>query len=297
MTPRLKTYARAKRDPAMAIALEMERIEKDLEAKIMAKVSASFNSSVLKEAFADFRGIDGTTPVKGKDYFTNEEIDEIVRIIQGSIRTPEDGMDADEDRIIEAVLSKIQIPQPREPKDGKDGNTPIAGIDYPTEEQIKALISTEISYLFSIKPKEKGITKDEINQMIGKIQQKIDWKENAKEIARALETLKGREKLDYNALKNLPDLDKKESKNGIMRGGGEKTEYYDLSSLTDGVTKVFTIPANKKVLLVLGTDSPAGQYRQTVDYTVSGTRNTTLTLTSAVSAPTAGATLHIIYVP
>lgn len=242
MNTKLSTYARAKKDPALAIAYAMERIETELEAKLeaklMAKISDTFNPALLQESLRYMRGEDGYTPKKGSDYFTEEEKEELITYIQSQIRIPEDGEDADEQRIVDSVLKNITLPELPVFEAPQDGYTPQAGIDYPTEDQIKALISTEISYLFSIKPKDKGVTRDEINKMIGKIQQKIDWKAQAQEIARALETLKGKEKLDYNALKNLPEIPRG-AKHTLHRGGGSSTgnagtlqETTDLGSTT-----------------------------------------------------------------
>jgi len=59
------------------------------------------------------KGDDGYSPVKGKDYFTKEEISSIVSKIQKS----------------------IVIPKP-----GKDGVTPIAGVDYPDEPAIRKMV-------------------------------------------------------------------------------------------------------------------------------------------------------------
>ena len=104
--------------------------------------------------------------------------------------------------------------------------------------------------------------------------------------------LKSEAQIDFSHIKNAP---KKlgEKKRLLRGGGGSVVQAYDLTSLTDGSTKVFTIPSNSRVLAVFGTDFPIN-YRPTTDYTGSGT--TTLTLTSAVSAPSSGATLVVLYV-
>lgn len=106
------------------------------------------------------------------------------------------------------------------------------------------------------------------------------------------------QKLAIDDIKGLRDmfrsLQSRIMGSGRSGGGGSETLYYDLSSQTNGVLKTFTIPANMRVIWLGGTDAPGGQYRQTTDYTVSGT---TLTLTSEVAAPTTGATLHLIYTP
>lgn len=75
-------------------------------------------------------GQDGYTPKKFKDYFTKEEIDQIIKKVQKSIRIP---------------------------KDGEDGYTPIAGVNYPSYAQIKKQIE-ELVALFPT-PKD-GFTPD-----------------------------------------------------------------------------------------------------------------------------------------
>lgn len=71
----------------------------------------------------------------------------------------------------------------------------------------------------------------------------------------------------------------------------------DLSDELDGVTKIFTVPANKGILkaMLMGTQFPT-VYRPNIDYTLSGENNTILTLTNEVSAPEAGQTLLFQYV-
>lgn len=292
---KLQRYARAKKDPAMALLYEADSIRKELSEEMTNVVLSNprFMSNILQNVISEIHkikvGNDGKTPQKGREYFTPDDIREVVRIVESRIHVPEDGddgKDADENAIIEAILKKLPVP--------KDGYTPMGGVDYPTNDQIKSIVYTEVASLFALKPKDKdGISKEDVEKLMGKINQKIDWKEQAIEIARALETLKGASALDYYALKNLPDITKGKQRT-LHRGGGKETYYYDLSDLTDGVLKTFTIPANSRIVLVRGTDAPGGIYRKDTDWTGSGT--TTLTLTSAVAAPTQGATLDILYV-
>ena len=69
--------------------------------------------------------------------------------------------------------------------------------------------------------------------------------------------------------------------------------YYDLTDQCNGILKEFTVPSNKQILGVFGTQFPVN-YRPVVDWTGSGT--STLTLTAEVGAPQTGQTLYIIYV-
>lgn len=68
------------------------------------------------------KGDPGKTPVKGKDYFTPKELEDIARKVFALVRVPVDGM------------------------------TPVAGKDYPSFEQIKRLISEEVALI--PKPKD-----------------------------------------------------------------------------------------------------------------------------------------------
>lgn len=160
---------------------------------------------------------------------------------------------------------------------GKDGDVPIAGIDYPTKEQFKDLI-------ISLLPK-----KLDINEAIDEM--------DIARLARAFEALPEKEKLDYwKGLKNQPDNQPTQSKIVRSGGGGSTVQSYDLSSLLDGVTKTFTIPRNHRVLAVLASSSPYGSFRPTTDYT---NTTTTITFTSEIDAPTvlaSGQSVIILYV-
>lgn len=87
------------------------------------------------------KGKDGYTPVKGKDYFTLSEIREMISFILKQA-TPKKGVDyfdgispeIDYEHIINATISKLPVI-----KDGKDGLTPIKGIDYLTKEEIESV--------------------------------------------------------------------------------------------------------------------------------------------------------------
>lgn len=104
-----------------------------------------------------------------------------------------------------------------------------------------------------------------------------------------------RQKIDAAHIKNLPSLAASEIKRitrQVKGGGGDTVRVEDLTSQTDGTTKVFTITRNQRVLMLVCPDFPI-IYRPTIDFTVSGT---TLTLTDAVGAPSLGQTLLLLYV-
>lgn len=108
-------------------------------------------------------------------------------------------------------------------------------------------------------------------------------------IREKLETLKGEDRLDASAIKNLPV---ERILGRSVGAGGSEIKSTDLSSQLDGSTKDFTVPANKRFNSLMGTQFPI-VFRPDVDFTGSGT--TTLTLTSEVSAPEKGQTLILTY--
>lgn len=219
------------------------------------------------------RAQDGKTPVRGVDYFTPGESRAFVQAIIKSINLPKDGIDG---------------------RDGEDGKTPVAGEDYPTKEQCEEMLSGMIRDAIAGITPEKGPGKEEIEAMIKALLPTL----NFADVARGLEALEGAVRLDYSALKNRPGVKMYDEEKGsrLIRGGRGGTEaiYYDLSDSLDGVTKTFTIPANRRVLGVWGSQAAAGSYVPVTDWTRT---STSITLTSAVSAPEAGQTLWLIYVP
>ena len=283
MTTKLQKYLRAKQDPVSEIVrlrTELESIKANMDSFLLDK-------KLIGDSIAEIREIkesDGT-----KRRFTEGEILQAISYIEKRVRIPNDGKDGEHGRDgVDGLPGK-------DGEKGDDGYTPIAGKDYPTEKQVRALINTEVAYLFSLKPKNdtKGVTKKEVDRLIGKIQKKIDFNE----VARGLETLKGKAKLDYNALKNTPDIPSKnkidQQVRTIMRGGGDRVRPHSITG--DGSTKTFTIPSNKRIIAVFASDFPY-IYKPTTDYGTSGAGNITLTFTSEVNAPSNGSTVEVLYV-
>ena len=198
-------------------------------------------------------------PIKGRDY-----------------RDGLDGKNADDGAIIRRVVESIPKP--------KDGITPVKGKDYLTRDEVEDLIAEATRRARPLKGRDYNDGKPGRDGKDGKTvtEDALD----GKEIAKRMNKFRGI--LDYSVLKNVPP----EQKRSPAHGGGQKIQYYDLTSLTDGITKAFTIPANKRVLGVWGTQFPQA-YRPLIDWTASGT---TLTLTAQVSAPETGQTLYILYV-
>lgn len=177
---------------------------------------------------------------------------------------------------------------------GADGQTPIADVDYPSIMAVQKMIEGEVAV--TMMDKKTGMPAESVMKAISEAFKKM----NPAMIARALETLQGKERLDYEALKNRPgfDVGGQKHQRTLHRGGGttggKETYAYDLSAECNGVLRTFTIPANSRIIAVQDTDAPAGFLRPIVDYTGSGT--TTLTLDASVAAPTTGASLVVLYV-
>ena len=123
---------------------------------------------------------------------------------------------------------------------------------------------------------------------------------SGEKIRDSLELLEGDERLDKKAIKGLEDFEKDITalKARPMGGGGGRRVFQpkrdDLSSLTDGSTKIFYLskaPIEDNVIMVFGTDFPT-ILRPTIDFTIA---NKTLTLTDAIPAPSQGATLIVTY--
>ncbi len=225
------------------------------------------------------KGEPGYTPVKGVDYFTAEEVQAVIAHVINQVQagvengtTPVRGVDYFDgstpttDELL--ALIKPLIPKV---KNGADGHAPTSG-------ELKALIAPLI-------PKPKDAKMHKIEDIV----------------AAAIPAIK--EELSYRHIKDAPPIDDLNVliaflRRGGFRGGGSSattaagtTKYADLSLLTDGVTKIFAIPTFTSVIGLQGSDAPF-VYRPTVDFVAAGL---TLTLATAVPAPSAGATLIFTY--
>lgn len=209
------------------------------------------------------------------DYFTDEDIDRFIRTIESNIVIPRDGIDGETpkagvdypttEQVREQVMQQISIAVARIPK-AMDGKTPLKGVDYFTEKDVKDVLARL--------KQEYTISGEEVVRKI-----------NALEIVPA-------KQIDASHIKNLPKLLKDGVRRAIHRGGGQLV-VDNFTSLTDGSTKTFTLskaPGTSNVL-VCSTQFPV-IFDPATDYTVSGT---TLTLSAAVSAPSTSQTLIAIY--
>lgn len=94
------------------------------------------------------KGDKGDTPIKGKDYFTDEELQSIINYIQSNVSNGKDGVDG---------------------KNGTNGAAPAKGIDYWTEKDQKKIIEEAIKQLpkpkDGISPDAKKIAADVVKQI------------------------------------------------------------------------------------------------------------------------------------
>jgi hypothetical protein len=214
------------------------------------------------------KGDKGDSPIKGIDYFTPSEIQEIItHVIKEA--TPIKGkhyFDGAKGEKGEPGVSNIPGAKGEKGEKGKDGR--------------------------NITPKEaRMILEDLLKEVdLEQFATHKSVKDQFKEYG--LSTSKSLEKR-LNALQDA-----------VMRnygGHGGKSvasapKIYDLSSQLNGVLKSFTIPANLVITGVYGSSAPF-TFAPITDYTGSGT--TTLTFTASVDAPSAlvnGQTLLVQYV-
>ena len=130
----------------------------------------------LIKLFKGDKGDDGKTPQKGVDYFTDEEVENIIKSVLKQIPTPKDGKDG-----YTPIKGKDYF-------DGKDGYTPVKGKDYFDGKDGLDGEDAVVDYDFVIK---------EVVKKLPKIEKKKD-----KTIKDLVEELKG--KISFNDLKDLP---------------------------------------------------------------------------------------------
>ena len=254
-------------------AAQAERIEQTEHLKsIVDKLDTHSEPLKKMNSFIEaVRGEPGYSPVKGKDYYTDEEAkdflekatpvkdkhyrdgidghtptkEELLQIIEPLIPEPIPGKDAvvDEERIIQAILSKI--PKPKNGTPGADGKNP----------SVKEVVKATLSHLQNLKGSDRPSLK----------------------MFREADDLIGSVALHKNMLHNMP----KSLIDGDQRWGGHGgsggTAVWTSGSFTgDNNTTVFTLPAIPSSILFLFIN---GQ-RQLVpsDYSLAGA---TITFTSA----------------
>lgn len=124
--------------------------------KLLTKsISTSKDSQNINEYF---RGPAGIIPIKGTDYFTQEEIANIITFIQSEVKDGEPGQSGDKGDKGDSIVGE-------KGDKGNNGLTPQKGIDYFTKED-KALFLSEA--LKQIKIPSDGISPD-INDIVAKV--------------------------------------------------------------------------------------------------------------------------------
>lgn len=124
------------------------------------------------------KGDDGYTPIKGKDY--------------------RDGIDANEQRVIDAVFSKIRIP-----KDGTDGTDGQPGKDGASVDMVQ--IIRDVLAMIP-KPADGRDAVLDIDAISNEVIKRIPLELNIIDVKDKLEALQGEDRLDAKAIKNLPDM-------------------------------------------------------------------------------------------
>ena len=285
---------RAKENPGLAVVeaiqeLEAKVAEIEQEAKLIVtkqaeraiseailglkdELSSLAEKAVQERIFtgiSQIKGEKGNTPEKGKDYWTESEINEIVSKIQSQIRIPSDG------------------------KPGDNGKTPVASIDYPTKEQVKTQIKFFVSQIKIPEP-VNGITpikgKDYFTEAdIKSIVRQVEELLSPTLIKQKLESLQGEERLDAKAIKNLPKFMGEERK--TLHRGGISLEWEIPTGTLDGANTSFTLSSppytsSTVMIFVNGVLQKSGDGN---DYTISGKTITTIT------APPSGSVIWAFY--
>lgn len=134
--------------------IPQEWLKKSYEEDILAKSAREKTpQELLLDALKGPRGDDGYTPVKGMDYFTDNEKAEIIDKVMQSITMPKDGYTPQKD---------VDYRDGIDGKDGEDGKTPIKGVDYYTDDEKTELVEAVKSLLEL--PRERTI-KDLIDEL------------------------------------------------------------------------------------------------------------------------------------
>lgn len=213
-----------KLDPELAIFEEVQ----DIGDKVgeLSETLKKFDIAPLIELKKKYK-----IQVKGVDFFTPREIEEIVKIVQSRVKVP------DLEIIVSSALKRIRVP--RDGQDGKAGKDGTNGIDGENGENGK----TPTKYMDYFTPAEQEELKEKVLSELKKL---IPKPITALEIVKKLETLKDGERLDARFIKGLERYFKHEvvqsqGKNmgGIWQGSANpfaviygSNTYKDIRSIT-----------------------------------------------------------------
>jgi hypothetical protein len=202
---------------------------------------------------------DGYTPIKGKDYFTNEELKTIEDFIISL--APEKG--------VHYFDGEKGAKGDKGDRGGK-GEKGDKG-DKPSPKEVKMMLGAIIK---DLSPEELGMfKKEEVVNLISE-QKSSSRKTLDKKIKELTELVM----LNYGG------------------HGGSRISAYDLSSSLNGVTKTFTIPNHSKIVQVTSSSTPF-VFRPTVDFTDTATTIVFDVGVDAPSMLSNGQSIIILYLP
>lgn len=248
---------------------------------IVETILASKRGPQGEAGYSPVKGVDyfdGKTPKKGVDYLTDKEVADFIRLAAKLVPRPQRGKDyytPEDQKHFETLLLKAV-----------KAGMPVRGVDYLTQSDEKAFVKkvlkssrseVDTKIARSVEQQDKSLTrrfKAFGVEFLGKV--KALFVDNADDIARALETLKGNRRLDAKAIKNLPIPVTNIINN--TGGGGVNTETP--TPAADGATMIFTVTNAPKFVIVDEMPRVNG-----FGYTLSGAGPYTITINSLVKAP------------
>lgn len=142
------------------------------------------------------------------------------------------------EKITEKELIKIIKPLIPEPKHGKDGRTPIKGVDYFSEKDI-GLIVRDVTGLI---PKQK--TTEQIAREINNLEGDNRVSYNSLKDTPDLSKLKGEDRLGFGALNNLLDVGIITPTNGQVLVYNETTKKWENQDISSGGSSVLVNSTN-----------------------------------------------------
>lgn len=171
-------------------------------------------------------------------------------------------------------------------EDGEDG----VDAEIPDVEEIAQFLMEDYSFMSKLKG-QKGDDGEDAEEITG---EEIVVEINALPI-------EPKKQIDFSHIKNWQRVVQSfvksissSSTNRRVGGGGDIMMIVDLSALTDGSTKVFTVPKHRKAIKVEMSDGPAIHLYEGNGFTVNSAR-TQITLTVS-NAPSQGSQLGFIYI-
>jgi hypothetical protein len=204
------------------------------------------------------KGEKGDSPVKYVDYWTPDELNQIIAYLESRIRVPQDGAPGADGQGIKGDR-------------GEAGATPVRGVHYWTgEDQRQIITSVRAQIKDGVSPKVEDVTALVLKEM-------------------SKRTISYKDIMDAPDLTDLPQLIEFLKRGGFRGGGststsGTSTYYNDtVNGVINGTNKIFTVAhtIQSPIFLSLANSS----YQSLIDYTTSGF---TITMAVAPDASIAG---------